>query len=327
MRAHAACHTLAVAMAASLVFATSANATLPGRNGSLAFSAFRVNEESSDILIDAEYVGIAPLGGRARHLVTEGGSPAFSPDGRTLAYERSDYHHAGIWLTRPVCRWRGRTAPRAGCRTPRRLTRGSHDDPRWSPRGTRIAFSDFNTGRISTMATDGTNRRFVAKGYDPDWSSKGEIAFVHEIDGQGGIRVTRPGRHRSRVLTSVGFDPSWSPSGDRLAFVTDPYGGSDPGLHVINADGTGLREIWSGRTPEESSGESEEALSPAWSPDGRVIAFVRGLEIPYTGAVLGIRPDGHGLRVLARPPRRCRDCFGGLQFDDLAWQRLARSSR
>ena len=71
--------------------------------------------------------------------------------------------------------------------------------------------------------------------------------------------------------------PSWSPDGKRLVFISPCLGRGDlfetiyneSSLYLINADGTGLKQL----TPAPGSD-----FEPAWSPDGKQIAFtsVRG---------------------------------------------------
>ena len=73
----------------------------------------------------------------------------------------------------------------------------------------------------------------------------------------------------ARALTA-GVDPTWSPDGARLAVnrvrcVVDICG-SD--LFVVNADGSGLRQLVQG-SPFDTADD------PAWSPNGALIAFTR----------------------------------------------------
>ena len=59
--------------------ASPAGATLPGRNGPLAFSVYVLNPESTDIDIVESFVGTARIPGGPRHIFARGYSPAFRP--------------------------------------------------------------------------------------------------------------------------------------------------------------------------------------------------------------------------------------------------------
>jgi TolB protein len=75
--------------------------------------------------------------------------------------------------------------------------------------------------------------------------------------------------------------PKWSPDQTRIAYTTSSGGGHGvPRLHVMNADGSGDRDV-------------VEGWDPAWSPDGKAIAF------STAEGIFIISADGSGIRMLA----------------------------
>jgi Tol biopolymer transport system component len=291
-----------------LAVVSPASATFPGRNGSLAFYAYEVNEESTDILIEGSFVGIARIGG-PRHLLGRGAGPAFSPNGHRLAYAGSGSRR-GIWLTRPDCKWpTGRSSP--PCSRLRRLTSGDDSSPAWLPNGKRIAF--VRGHRIFTIRVSGGGRRFLARGTHPDWSSKGALVFTGRRDA---LRIREPGG-RLRTLPVRGSEPSWAPGGDRFAFLADEPAGEKTAVYTIKTDGTALRKL---AEFDNYSVDYWGASSPTWSPDGRWIAFIKGSEPPYTGHVYAVRPSGGPLRLLIPMLADCGPCFGSPNFGALDWQ-------
>jgi Tol biopolymer transport system component len=295
-----------------LAVASPALATFPGRNGALAFYAYEVSDESTDIVCEGDFVGIARIGG-PRHIFARGSDPVFSPTGRRLAYAGTDARR-GIWVTRSDCRWpKDRSSP-APCSRLRRLTRGDDSSPAWSPNGKRIAFvRGIVAERIYTVRANGGGVRFLVRGAEPDWSSKGALVFTGPRDE---LRVRGPDG-RMRTLPVRGSEPSWAPGGARLAFLGKTEDPELTALYTIHADGTGLREL---AQFENDHVDYWGAGSPTWSPDGRWIAFIRTSEPPYTGPVYAVRPKGGRPRRLMDPITECLPCFHTPNLGSLSWQ-------
>lgn len=151
-----------------------------------------------------------------------------------------------------------------------RLTNDPGDDlgPKWSPDGSRIAFSSSRDGdeEIYVMNADGSNPRRLTHnpGLDqqPDWSPDAtRIAFTSDrdanpdvdgrdiyvmnaADGLGLLRLTDD--------PAGDYGPAWSPDGARIAFGSVRNGF---GLFVMHADGSGVVRLRAGfvGTPSWSS--------------------------------------------------------------------------
>ena len=115
-------------------------------------------------------------------------------------------------------------------------------------------------------------------------SVQGDLWIV-EADGSNRRRLTDSG-------AGIDYSPTWSPDGKRVAFRTtrgSPSGPDPSNIFVINADGSGERQL----TP--ARGQAAGGLFPAWSPDGRSIAYSNGAGINL------VRPNGSGRRPLGVP--------------------------
>ncbi len=197
-----------------------------------------------------------PLGATGRALDF---TPAFAPDGRTLAFSRANEEGTDIYAynVRDAC-----------CL--QRLTVGRFSDnlsPAYSPDGQRIAFVSTRSGlpQIYVMAADGTDQQLFAP-FDygvtgssnaPDWSPDGRtVAFHRDVGGTLQVFVLDVRSRTVRQLTSVGRneDPTWAPDSRHLAFVSDRVGYRQ--LWIIDIETGRIRPLL------QRSG----ARLPAWSP-------------------------------------------------------------
>lgn len=187
-------------------------------------------------------------------------APAWSPDGRQIAFERKSTR-AEIW----------RSA--ADGSRPRRVTLGSLDDedPDWSPDGRRLVFTREVRARDGTYSflwvvrADGTHARRLLRMpevSEPSWSPDGsKIAFT---DKNGRLFAVRPDGTRLQRLGGrklLGVMPRWSPEGRRLALsrVRDHEA---VGIAVLEPTGR-VRVTPVPRRP---------VFAHSWSPDGKWIA-------------------------------------------------------
>jgi len=92
----------------------------------------------------------------------------------------------------------------------------------------------------------------------------------------------------------VDYDPDWSPDGTRLAFMCRPDPLKQMAICVMNADGTGRKQLTDGLVFD---------ATPVWSPDGRRILFGRQVAGPGTQQLFVMNADGTGLPTqLTAPP-------------------------
>lgn len=296
-------------------------------------------------LVFTTYEGITVAdasGGRSPEVIRQGMWPAWSPDGSAIAF------------VRPAPPQRPSLAIMAPDGSNERIVATDVDflEPVWSPDGSRIAFSkcEFDAeGRchaaLALVRADGTDERVLAPGTtssnaswspdgsslvfsggfrrlsvvdvvsgrttdlvpephggaSPDWGPRGRIAYTR-LDDEAGASVwvvDADGTDGTRVHT--GSNPDWSADGSRIVFV------SSDGIRVagVGADGA----------PVLTPGGYED-FAPAWSPDGRSIAYLSEKPFPpqwpdYERSI-SVSADDRLIRARVRAETGGEDCISGL---------------
>jgi hypothetical protein len=172
--------------------------------------------------------------------------------------------------------------------------------PAWSPDGKQLVFISPCARRAETypgaalyrMNADGSDVQqllALAGGvFDPDWSPSGLTFTVLQGNRPQVYVAAADGSNPQRLSSPVAFDrhPTWSPDGARILFLNNTRAGR-PTLYWMNKDGT----FEDGRNPRQVTRDLD-ADSPAWSPDGRLVAFVfqnKLFTVPWDGLGFGVR--------------------------------------
>ncbi|HWD38732.1 MAG TPA: hypothetical protein VG944_07775 [Fimbriimonas sp.] len=153
----------------------------------------------------------------------------------------------------------------------------SYLSPSWSPSGTKIVFSDFNTSELYTITASGASLTDLHQAGDwPAWSPDGtKIAFSTLIASATSTQVyTIPSGGGTPTLVSKSFGsdtcvyPAWSPDGSQIAFAAFASTGR---TSVFAEDSSG--GIAASGITNPASGYQD--LSPSFAPDGTTLAFNR----------------------------------------------------
>jgi Tol biopolymer transport system component/DNA-binding winged helix-turn-helix (wHTH) protein len=196
-------------------------------------------------------------------------SPAFSPDGKWLAFVRVISAVVGeVYLV-----------PADGGQ-PRQLTFSNEgiSNLTWTPDGREIVFCSRYGGRANLLriaAAGGDSPQWIsASGSSaqyPAFSVRGNrLAWARNTDNTDIFRMTLNGRAEAspqldNLIASTAIETSqrYSPDGRRVAFVSNRSGSDE--IWVCGSEGENPVRLTSFRGPLVGS--------PSWSPDGRQIVF------------------------------------------------------
>jgi acid phosphatase type 7 len=172
---------------------------------------------------------------------------------------------------------------------------GSAENPAFSPRGRRIAFTRYGPlgAQVWISYLDGTGLRQLTSGPtdgEPTWApAGGAVAFASGVVGARDVYTIAADGSGLRRLTRRATDdhsPAWSMR-NRLAFVR--RSGRRNHVYLIRPSGGAARRITSWRSDDQD---------PAWSPTGRTLAISRGR--PGHRDLYVISADGAHKRRLTR---------------------------
>ncbi|MBA2303076.1 MAG: S9 family peptidase [Acidobacteria bacterium] len=202
-------------------------------------------------------------------------SPRWSPDNRFLSFvsSRQGSKTGQIWILN-----------RAGGEAVKITdVKGGVSEHAWSPDSKRLVLVVDDPDPADKDADDPANEKKTPKPIVID-------RYRFKADGDGFLRNERSHLYlfdiegkKAEVLTAGNFEessPAWSPDGSRIAF-TRVHGDGDVDK-MPNAD-LFVIDAKPGAQPRRlTTTTAEESGQPAWSPDGRRIAYLLGDEVKYS---------------------------------------------
>jgi len=230
---------------------------------------------------------VPALGGTPRRLILNAVDPAWSRDGRSLAYASGD--PGTIWVSDPT----GQNARQVTKAEP---PRGNDVTPRFSPDGREIAFVtrrggprgelnviDLGSGEIRALTHD------FALAQSPAWSPDGR--YLYFASSRGGAmniwKVKAAGGELEQITAGQGDDlqPDVSADGSRIVFATYRESLGFAQLDLSAPPGS--------EPPKQLSIDpARNQIGPAYAPDGARLAYFSNLKGVENEGIWAAGADG-----------------------------------
>lgn len=155
--------------------------------------------------------------------------------------------------------------------------------------------------QLFTVKPDGSDAHQLTRFADSDavhasWSADGKsITFERDFANHAGVyTMDADGGHR-QSLTPKGLQgmPAYSPNGATIVF--DRSLPAEDALWIMRSNGSGLRQVTHNKRAGKNTCRCDG--SPAFSPDGRRIVFVRTITEQKTAAFV-VNVDGSGVKQI-----------------------------
>lgn len=233
---------------------------------------------------------IAPKPGRPEYFV----GPAFSPDGKLVAYFHSGLRGVELKLAEAATGEDRGTLAAPGLSTMFDALSFLYSAGSWSPDGQRLAFVSYSDGDneidIVNVASRDIERRIKPNGVGAistvAWSPDGtRLVFSGMTGGISDLYLFEFASGLTRRLTNdlhADLQPAWSPDGSSIAFITDREGplpeGAEAGSDFRRLSHAPLRlaivDAQTGRVQVLPAIPGAKHLNPQFTADGRSILFV-----------------------------------------------------